>query len=180
MMTTLKFPVETEDNKIKFGSLFSSSDSSYSIDAMYIDDKLSIKYLLIGCGEGAKAGIVGTQSIEYFDNHLKVEINPDTFFQHSEEIKKGDEEYVSNKAGEDLIGIWGVGNIEGYAGELTAKFLDTEEIFEVKDALLNLKLREIETFILKDSLHISAGMCSLDEGNFVIQVNGSYKLNFAT
>jgi len=169
---TLKFPVEAEDDKIKFGSLFSTSADSYSIDAIYIDDRLSIRYFLIGEGEGAKAGILDTKSIEYSDNCLVVEIDPDTFFQDSEEIKKGDEEYVSNKAGEDLIAIFGVGNIEGYKGELTAKFLDTEEIFEVKDALLDSNLREIETFILKDSMHVSG---SLDKESFRIQVNGSYK-----
>ena len=39
---TLKFPVGTEDNKIKFGSLFSTLDSPYSIDAMRKSYKLGI------------------------------------------------------------------------------------------------------------------------------------------
>lgn len=127
---------------------------------------------MIGEGEGAKAGILDAQSIKYSDRCLVVEINPDTFFQDSDKIKSGDEEYVSNKTGEDLIGIWGVGNIESYKGELTAKFLDNEEIFEVKDTLLDLKLRKIETFILKDSMHVSG---SFDKESFMIRVNGSYE-----
>jgi len=181
---TLKFPVETEGNKIGLLNMLFSTSTNYpchSINTVYMNKKFIIRYLYITYQENKfplKEWLVDPKSVDILDEDVLIDIDLDKplsgidYDEYHKKYKSDEvvyEKYITGKAGEDVKAMGGLG--EG----LTAEFPDTDKLFNVKDALLSSDLQKIEAFIVKGpqgkEVRIPSNVCEFDKKGFRILVN---------